>query len=128
MKIVLVLALALLLAPLAWLPGGTGQADAQEGYGEDIIFTKPVKGVLFSHKTHVEDSGMSCNLCHDKLFQMSALTAQESPDFTHKSFKAGKYCGACHDGKMGFPMDAQCAKCHTGVKGLKKAEKKGTKK
>jgi hypothetical protein len=29
---------------------------------------------------------------------------------------------------MGFAMDAQCAKCHTGVKGSKKAEKKGTKK
>jgi c(7)-type cytochrome triheme protein len=122
---VVILALSLVLGGLY---GGPRHAEAQEGYGEDIIFTKPVKGVLFSHKTHVEDTGLDCNVCHDKLFQMSALTAQEGSDFNHKSFKAGKYCGACHDGKMGFAMDAQCAKCHTGVKGLKKAEKKGSKK
>lgn len=126
MKVPVVI-LALSIA-LSGLTGGVRHAAAQEGYGEDIIFTKPVKGVLFSHKVHVEDSGLSCNLCHDKLFQMSALTAQESADFNHKSFKVGKYCGACHDGKMGFAMDAQCAKCHTGVKGLKKAENKGAKK
>jgi c(7)-type cytochrome triheme protein len=95
----------------------------EAGLGGEIYFTKPVKSVLFSHKMHVDDLSMSCNLCHDKLFQMSALDAQNNADFNHKGFKAGKYCGACHDGKSGFSAGAQCTKCHLGVKGYNKAQK-----
>ncbi len=96
---------------------------AESGMGGEILYTKPVKGVLFSHKTHVEDTGLDCNVCHDKLFQMAALNAQESADFTMKSLYGGKYCGACHDGKMAFASSTQCARCHVGAKGLAKAQK-----
>src|SRR5512139_1244127 len=98
-------------------------AAAESGMGGEILYTKQVKGVLFSHKTHVEDTGLDCNACHDKLFQMAALNAQESADFTMKSLYAGKYCGACHDGKMAFASNTQCARCHVGVKGYTKAQK-----
>ncbi len=86
-------------------------------HGGDILYTKPVKSVLFSHKLHVEDRGLSCDMCHSKLFQMSALSAQEQADFTMNSLYKGKYCGACHNGTMAFASNTQCARCHNGVKG-----------
>ncbi|MCX7914178.1 MAG: hypothetical protein N2511_06295 [Thermodesulfovibrionales bacterium] len=89
-----------------------------------IIYTKPVKAVSFNHKAHSEDYGISCNICHDKIFQMEALNVEKSNDFNHRSFSKGKYCGACHDGKKGFAMDKQCTKCHIGVKGLNTKAKK----
>ncbi len=95
----------------------------ETAYGGDIVYAKPVKGVIFSHKAHVDDLGLSCNMCHDKLFQMDALNAQKNDDFTMKSLYSGKYCGACHDGKTAFASNTQCARCHIGVKGYDKAQK-----
>lgn len=88
-----------------------------------IIYTKPVKSVIFNHKAHSEDYSISCNICHDKLFQMEALSAEKKSDFNHKAFSKGKYCGACHDGKKGFAMDKQCTKCHIGLKGYNRLQK-----
>ncbi|HSB51729.1 MAG TPA: c(7)-type cytochrome triheme domain-containing protein [Dissulfurispiraceae bacterium] len=101
---------------------GAGQAIAEEGGGGDILYSKPVKAVVFSHKVHVEQTGLDCNLCHDKLFQMEALTAEKSGTLNHKSFKEGKYCGACHDGSMTFG-NGQCARCHIGVIGYNRVTK-----
>lgn len=113
------------VAVAAFLLVFQGLSFAEEaGLGGDILYTKPVKSVMFKHKPHVEDFGLSCNLCHDKIFQMDALNAEKSPDFNHKGFKAGKYCGACHDGKSGFGMEAQCTRCHGGVKAAVKNQKK----
>ncbi|OGW20874.1 MAG: hypothetical protein A2077_03510 [Nitrospirae bacterium GWC2_46_6] len=85
--------------------------------GGDIVYTKPVKAVIFSHKLHVEERGLSCDMCHNGLFEPAALKAQEKGDFNMDSLYKGKYCGACHDGKMAFASNTQCARCHTGVKG-----------
>jgi len=87
-----------------------------EGAGGEIYYTKPLKSVLFSHKLHADELGLSCDMCHFKLFDMQALAAQENPDFTMDSLYKGKYCGACHDGKMAFASNTQCARCHGGVK------------
>src|SRR5450759_3496487 len=78
-----------------------GPAFADSG-GEEIYYTKPLKSVLFSHKLHADELGLTCDMCHMKLFDMQALAAQEKPDFTMNSLYKGKYCGACHDGKMAF--------------------------
>lgn len=116
--------LFIVIASVAFLCLDNRLSIAEEAsYGGDILFTKPVKAVMFSHKSHVEDFGMSCNLCHDKLFQMEALNAQKNEDFNHKAFQKRKYCGSCHDGKMGFAMNAQCTRCHWGVKGYDRAIK-----
>lgn len=96
---------------LAGLPSA-----AEVGHGGDIVYTKPVKSVVFSHKTHVENKGLSCDMCHPKPFEPKALKAQGKSDFTMKSLYEGKYCGACHDGRTAFPSNAQCARCHGGVK------------
>lgn len=91
---------------------------AQEKHGGDVIYTKPVKSVIFSHKTHVDDNGLSCDLCHTNNFTMQSLKAQENSDFTMKSLGEGKYCGACHNGTMAFASNTRCASCHIGVKGF----------
>jgi c(7)-type cytochrome triheme protein len=105
-----------------------GNIDAKtEGTsgGGDIVYTKPVKSVIFSHKVHVEERGLSCDMCHSGLFEPAALKAQEKSDFNMDSLYKGKYCGACHDGKMAFASNTQCARCHTGVKGYKAYQKMG---
>jgi len=89
----------------------------------DIMYSKPVKGVIFSHKAHVDEKGLSCEMCHSGLFEPSALKAQEKSDFNMNSLYKGKYCGVCHNGKTAFASDTQCARCHAGVTGYKAYEK-----
>lgn len=102
---------------------GSAEDTQDSGAPEDIIYTKPVKGVIFSHKTHTA-VGLACDSCHTKLFEMSAKNAESKPDFVMKSLYDGKYCGACHAPKgMAFASNTQCARCHIGVKGLERAEK-----
>ena len=45
----------------------------EEDHGGDIIYTKPVMAVIFSHKAHTEDIGLQCEWCHDETFEMEAL-------------------------------------------------------
>lgn len=97
---------------------GAGQVLAgDDSHGGDIHYDKPVTGVLFSHQYHVEEMGFDCESCHDGLFEMEALAAQEDLDFTMKGLEDGLYCGACHEGSMAFAANTRCASCHEGVKG-----------
>lgn len=100
--------------------------NAAEGvsHGGDIVYTKPVKSVIFSHKVHAEDKGLGCDACHSGLFEPKALKAQEKSDFNMDSLYKGKYCGSCHNGKIAFASNTQCARCHTGVKGYAASQKK----
>jgi len=101
---------------------------SQEGEGDEeaeyptypIIFTKPLKAVLFDHKIHVEEAGLSCEDCHEELFPQEAGSTQENKDFDMNALYNGKYCGACHDGEMAFSSNTRCATCHIGVLGLKR--------
>jgi c(7)-type cytochrome triheme protein len=125
-KIMILSILALVMISGLFLFNMSGNAeDAQDSGGpEDIIYTKPVKGVIFSHKTHT-GAGLACDSCHTKLFEMSAKNAESKSDFTMKGLYEGKYCGSCHDPKgMAFASNTQCARCHIGVKGMERAEKK----
>ena len=116
--------LLIILAASAFLYAERPLFAEDISHGGDIIYTKPVKSVLFSHKLHVEDRGLSCDMCHSQLFEMSALNAQERADFTMESLYKGKYCGACHNGTMAFASNTQCARCHEGVKGFEAAAAK----
>jgi c(7)-type cytochrome triheme protein len=89
-------------------------------HGGDVLYDEPVKAVLFSHKSHVEDMGFDCESCHDELFGMASLAAQANADFNMQGLYDGKYCGGCHNGEMAFASDTQCARCHVGVKGYNK--------
>jgi len=98
--------------------------ESEEAGGPEIVYAKPVKGVLFSHKYHVKELGMPCESCHSGIFEMQALKAQENPDFVMDSLYKGKYCGACHNGQAAFASNTKCATCHIGVKGLRVYQKK----
>lgn len=102
-----------------------GQAIGEEQYDEDtygpeapIVFTQPVKAVIFNHKTHTMDAGLSCDSCHDEVFQMEIGAAEAGDDFTMQSLYDGKYCGVCHDGQTAFASNTRCTVCHIGVKGF----------
>ena len=98
--------------------------EEQEPYDEDtygpeapIVWTQPVKAVVFNHKTHTMDAEMDCDSCHDDLFEMEAGAAEEADDFTMESLYDGNYCGACHDGSTAFASDTRCTSCHIGARG-----------
>ncbi len=78
---------------------------------EKIIWKKPNKAA-FNHKAHVEDIGLECSDCHDKLFSMKIGAAEANGDFTMATFKKGKYCGSCHNGDDAFDAQSQCDSCH----------------
>ncbi len=82
-----------------------------------IVWTKPVKAVIFDHKTHIEDSGLECEACHDSLFTMESGAAEKTSDFTMQALYEGKYCGKCHDDSTAFAANTRCNNCHIGVKG-----------
>lgn len=117
---------SLFLSTTVTLAFSVGIATAA-GYPEaPIVYDKPVKGVIFSHKVHV-DKGMGCDMCHNRLFEQKAKKVQDNTDFVMDSLYKGKYCGACHNGSVGFAFAAntRCATCHIGVKGEAKLSKGG---
>lgn len=61
--------------------------------------------VVFDGKAHA-DAGLKCKDCHPTLFKM-----KKGDKLTKADMKAGKSCGACHDGKKAFGL-TECAKCH----------------
>ncbi len=93
--------------------GSTGKSSFSDGGG--ILYTQPVKSVIFRHQHHVDVKKISCEKCHSGLFEMQALLAQEKKDFIMDSLYKGRYCGACHNGKDAFPSDKQCARCHVRI-------------
>ena len=103
---------------------GLTYQESEEAGGPEIVYTKPVKGVLFSHKLHVKELGLPCESCHTSIFEMEAFKSQKNPDFNMESLYKGKYCGACHNGQAAFASNTKCAVCHIGVKGLERMKKK----
>lgn len=82
--------------------------------GGDIVYTKPLKAVVFSHKAHTEDIGLHCKWCHAETFEMEALNMQNQADINMESLCNEKYCGTCHNGDVAFSTTTQCARCHIG--------------
>lgn len=101
------------------------QDDEEVEHGGDIIYTKPLKAVIFSHKAHTEDIGLQCEWCHDSTFEMEALHMQENTNFDMESLCNEAYCGTCHNGDISFSTTVQCARCHIGVKGYEELVRQG---
>lgn len=124
MKKILLMAVfmnCLLTSAILFAAGG---GKDQEPYDEEangpkapIVWTKPVKAVVFEHKVHTIGAGLSCDSCHDSIFEMAAGTAEGNDDFTMASLYKGKYCGSCHDGSTAFASNTRCTACHIGTRG-----------
>ncbi len=122
-KIVLLMFAALfLLSGALYSVGSDKQVD--EEYDEDtygpedpIIWTMPVKSVVFEHKVHTMGAELECDSCHDDLFEMEAGVVEENEDFTMATLYDGGYCGSCHDGSTAFASNTRCTACHIGVRG-----------
>lgn len=96
-------------APAAAVP-----EKQMESYGNtQVVASEPVKS-MFSHKSHVIKAGLTCDSCHPKLFERKRGAAKAKGDYTMASLDAGKYCGACHDGKKAFNTTGPetCKTCH----------------
>jgi len=72
----------------------------------DIIFkVKETGPTRFPHAEHIE--AHHCSDCHTKLYP----TTRRSKKVTMAEMEKGKSCGACHNGKDGFPLK-NCTSCH----------------
>ena len=84
-------------------------------YGNVLMRRKSVKAgmapVVFPHWIH--RARYTCRVCHLEL-GFSMLSGDTR--ITREQYLAGKYCGACHDGKTAFTVrdeePHQCGKCH----------------
>ncbi len=108
----------------AFLVASANNEPTEENYDEEeygplapIIWVKPVKTVIFYHKTHTLDAGLDCESCHDEIFEMEAGVAEEDENFTMQAMYDGESCGTCHDGDTAFSADTRCTTCHIGVRG-----------
>jgi c(7)-type cytochrome triheme protein len=68
---------------------------------------RPVTFSHWSHRVHY-----TCRVCHFELdFQMKVNTTEITEDANRK----GRFCGACHNGKIAFGhTEENCKKCHNG--------------
>jgi len=122
----LILLLAVILAVPVVITISQTFAGAEEEHGGDIVYTKPLKAVIFSHKAHVEDIGLQCDWCHEETFEMEALHMQDDLEtFNMDSLCNENYCGTCHNGDISFSTTTQCARCHIGVKGYNELVRQG---
>lgn len=99
-----------MLAVLAALMLSIGSAMAVPP-GKTVEFANPMGKVTFDGKVHA-NKGLKCIGCHinPKLFAMK----KGADKITMDSINAGKFCGACHNGKKAFKAskEANCGKCH----------------
>ena len=67
------------------------------------------KAVSFSHWLH--RTRFTCRVCHGELDFLMKVNATE---ITEQANTNGRFCGACHNGKIAFRHDGNCEKCHNG--------------
>ena len=84
-----------------------GPALAAVGGGEITFPVQDPGKAVFSHEAHVLKAKVGCRECHPKLY----LDVARSKRVTMKQMAQGRSCGACHQGKRAFGLDA-CVKCH----------------
>ncbi len=94
-------------------------------YGNVVMRRRSAKAgmapVVFPHWSH--RARYTCRVCHLELgFSMRS----GDTGITREQYLAGKYCGACHDGKTAFSVrdgdSSQCGSCH--MKGTRALEER----
>ena len=115
----LILITVLLLSALFRMPVAEAaffnlpQLPPSNEYGNVLInrtsTANNIKPVSFSHWRH--RTKYTCRVCHSELeFNMKVNTTE----ITELANRKGKYCGACHNGKIAFRHNGNCDKCHSG--------------
>jgi c(7)-type cytochrome triheme protein len=91
--------------------------------GNELLMSRPdklkaakVDPVVFPHWVH--RLYYDCRVCHDATFSIKRTEA----GMTHGEMNKGKFCGACHDGKTSFGVNAfqECKRCHNANEAAKK--------
>ncbi len=72
-----------------------------------------IRPVVFPHWFH--RIRFRCSVCHD---QLGFVMKKEANMIDMGKIADGKYCGACHNGKIAW-APIYCNRCHTGVPGKK---------
>ena len=99
----------------------TEKSDAEKyGPKSPIVMEHPVN-VVFDHRIHTDQTGLSCGACHDGIFAMQRGVTPKT-DQTMTSLAQGKSCGACHDGQTAFASNTRCNACHIREKAMKASD------
>ncbi len=81
-------------------------------YGDKVMDNfasdSSMRPVVFPHWVH--RIRVRCKVCHEDLGFRFMLG---SNNITMKDIAEGKYCGACHNGKVAWPA-YYCDRCHSG--------------
>lgn len=102
-----VIAVIASVIPILILITASDQYLAEEG---DLVFEEGPLPARFPHSMH--RIRFRCSVCHDRIFEMKLGSAE----MTMALFKSGKYCGECHNGKVGFNIGFEtCNRCHSGI-------------
>ncbi len=83
----------------------------------DLVFKTKNGDVIFSHRYHVKVQKLHCYYCHPRLFKKRF----GADKFTMRDIWNGRYCGACHNGKIAFDArnPKNCSRCHKQTTGEK---------
>lgn len=73
-----------------------------------LASSKGARPVVFSHWVHRAQA--NCAICHSEL--EFAMKAGET-EISETENQAGRYCGACHNGKIAFGLADNCQRCHS---------------
>lgn len=84
-------------------------ACGKVGGGGITFSVKGAGNVVYSRVQLVMKTGQKCSDCHYNIFRMATLNKQA----TMTDMQSGKSCGACHNGRKAFTIEANCKKCHT---------------
>lgn len=113
MRLVLLLLLLVLTASPVWANFALPPLPPREEFGNILInrvsSVNGQKPVSFSHWLH--RSRFTCRVCHTEL---EFVMKTNGTEITERANRTGKFCGACHNGKIAFRHNGNCDKCHNG--------------
>lgn len=97
-----VVAVVVTSAALAWSAGTPALIKMKQPQDAEM------SQVVFRHWKH--QKAYKCYTCHPRIF-----SSWEKATFDHDAMDGGKFCGACHNGKVAFKPESDnvdCEVCH----------------
>jgi c(7)-type cytochrome triheme protein len=97
----------LALVTLVLTLGAARAEPGDVGFVRKTPGTEDIPAAVFPHFLHRMQ--FKCHVCHDAIVQMKAgANTIDMP-----AIQAGKFCGACHNGKLAFQATFDtCPRCH----------------